>query len=506
MIIVPNKHFRFAFILLLFGMLTALAGAWITQQISMAGAFSNHLAPIHFGTISELARNSAVVVGAMLLMLGTMFLLSEKREHNGTTILDERAVAVAAVVLWYVAFALFVDVKYGDENANQNAIEGIFNGDWTPTQRLAVIPGYHWLVAQLSAFQGPSLFFSRTLTMVVSLLMLFIFYKTASIWKPAQAAHATLGLALLPIILPYTATAYTDVPSLALTLGAFWALTNKRYNASAVLLLAACYVRQSNLVWMGLFAVIGAWHIWQSLVSDKERPKPKLIVFLLRDAIGKLYGYIVAGLVFLGSLVLLSGDLIYGNVPANSPRPNPGNLFAAAFYALLFWAPIWLPSVREDVRALLDVVRTRFGVALGAFVVLVLIAFGLFFGYDNFHPWNQPYNFITNIPLVLMEDSAALRLAGILILYWTAWVLARCWAYQPHRVEIALVLVFFIIFMLPHALVDPRYYFVAFALIHLFWIYPEQRLGALLVWWAVISSGISSAMIVASLRYTTISW
>lgn len=450
----------------------------------------------------ELASLLAVAFG----MLGLASGLAHLRGRHDAILIDPRVFAAMLLILWYAAYNLLLKAKFGDENANQNSITGIFVGDWQPTQVMAVIPGYHWVMAQLSGLFGPSLLWTRTLTFLVSLGALWIYYDLARRWKPDQAGHAVIALALMPIIFPYSAAAYTDGPSTALVLAGLWALTLRRYWWAALLVLAACYVRQSNLVWLGLFPAIAAWHLWQEMRAGPVESRLALWPFLLRVLLPRLYPFPLAVLFFVGSFVVISDSLLWGQVPANRPRPNLGNLFAFVFYAMLFWAPVWLPRARADGAAMGAWVLRRPLAGAAAAAALLLAGLGLFYGYDNFHPWNQPFQFLTNIPLVLMQDSAVLRLLGILVMLWGVLAFGRIWWEQAHRVELALVMAFFGVFLLPHALVDPRYYMVPLALINLFWVYPQARERALLWWWGGWSVFIGLAMIIGHLRYTTISW
>jgi hypothetical protein len=406
----------------------------------------------------------------------------------------------------YAAYNILLQVQFGDENANQNAIAGIFAGDWSLTQKLAVIPGYHWVMAKLSAPFGPSLLYSRTLTFLVSIAGLWVYYDLARRWKPDQAGHAVIALALLPIIFPYSAAAYTDGPSTVLVLAGVWALTLRRYWWAAMLVLLSCYVRQSNLVWMGLLPAIAAWHLWRDMRASPTKKQLSLLPFTLEVLLPRLYPFPLAVLLFGASFLLISDDLIWGYVPANRPRPNIGNLFGFILYALLLWIPVWVPRARADLVGVGNWASRRPIAGLGTSIGLISLGLALFFAYDNFHPWNQPFKFLTNIPLVFMQDYPLARIAGIIAVLWGLVIFSRMWWEQENRMDLALVVLFFCIFLLPHALVDPRYYMVPLALINLFWVYPRDREQALLWWWGALSALIGTAMIIGHFRYITISW
>ncbi len=485
-------------------LLASAVGAGVAAWLSAGDGLV--LAPDQWGTIAQRLEAVAWLVLVAFAMAVSMSGLAHLRGRHETIVVDARIWAAAILILWYAAFNLLLPTKFGDENANQNAISGIVNGDWSFTQVLAVIPGYHWAVAQASKAWGPSLLYTRTLTCLLSVAMLWVYYDLAQRDKPAQSDHAVIALALLPIIFPYSAAAYTDVPSVALVLAGLLALSRRHFVWSALMVLLSCYLRQSNLVWMGLFPVIAAWQLWQEMRADPIKDRLSARDFLVHIIIARLYPFFVAAAFFIASFFLVSQSLIWGHVPANRPRPNLGNLFAITFYALLLWAPIWLPRAGADLSWLGRWAVRHVAPALVAVVGALGVGAALFFGYDNFHPWNQSFGFLTNIPLVFMQELAWVRVLGIVAVWWAVLAFGRIWWEQSHRVELLLVLGFFIIFMLPHALVDPRYYMVPFALINLFWVYPAERTRALLFWWAALSVFIGGAMILGHWRYLTISW
>jgi hypothetical protein len=457
-------------------------------------------------TLGQIASRLAAFGVFLAVLVAAALLIHRRDDARGHVFLDERWLAVTVVALWYVAFNLFFPDGYGDEYVHQRAIVGIYDGDWSDTRPLSMIPGYHYLVAVLSELTGPNLLFSRSVTTLMSLGMLLIYDRAAKARRGPEAGRAALALALLPILLPFSTAVYTDAPSMLLIAGALWALTARRYHVSALLIFLACFVRQSNLIWAAFLTVLAGWDLWKEWRARAAVSDSLWKDFLLKICLPRLYSYALFATVFLLLMFALTKGLIWGDVPLNRARLNVAQLYTLSFVLLLLWAPVWLNRFRCDALALKYAATSRPIRAITVFVLLVGLAAVMVATYDNFHPWNQYWYYLRNNPLVLMAQSPPWRVVGVLAVFWTAWTAAQLWRAQPSRVELGLVGGFTVLSLIPQALVEPRYFIVPFALLNVFLVYPTEQERRLLIWWAILCAMICAGVIVAHFRYTFIAW
>jgi hypothetical protein len=63
---------------------------------------------------------------------------------------------MAGYLLWYLLFSVFHPTPLVDEDIHQKAISRLLRGQFD-TPDLPMLPGYHWIVASISALPGPSL-------------------------------------------------------------------------------------------------------------------------------------------------------------------------------------------------------------------------------------------------------------------------------------------------------------------------------------------------------------
>jgi DIE2/ALG10 family len=173
-------------------------------------------------------------------------------------------IRLLAVVLGvsYVLAAVFAAAgwRVGDEIVHFQQIEMFRLGDLHVLDAyLTVIPGYHLIVAGVLRLTGTdSLGAARLVNAAFGLLAIGGFLALRRAVNPASARLATAQFVVLPVLAPFFFLVYTDVLSLAMILWATFASIRGRHLASALLLLAALGIRQTNVVWALLLMVMGA--------------------------------------------------------------------------------------------------------------------------------------------------------------------------------------------------------------------------------------------------------
>jgi hypothetical protein len=391
--------------------------------------------------------------------------------------------AFAGTIGWSLAFSLARPVGVGDEFVHLETIERLARGDWALAGNLAMWPAYHWLVYLVSLGQ-PSLLTARLVSTLSALVALFLFGKTWERYHGAPAGVPTLLVATLPILQPFTAMAYTDITALAALLGAWAAHLSGHRFLAAVLLVAACSLRQTNVIWGGFFV---CWTFLRNVIDSANwRLASRRTLAETRALLVVLAGFALA--------VIGTGKLLPAAIAENRPRFNVANLHVGAQLWMLFTVPLWLRQIPSSWRWVRQRLRTNpaLVIATATAVMVAIAALGLTF--ENPHPWNRhleywdgfKLHFLRNWPLVWMENHAVLRWVSAALVVASFFSLGLLLRRQGHRLEIFLVVLFGALLVAPHYLVDPRY-FITVAVFLLFFLRFEERTArALGGWWILL--------------------
>jgi hypothetical protein len=417
---------------------------------------------------------------------------------------------------------LFQPAPLVDEAGHQLAIERLSRGDWSRTSYLVMLPGYHALLAMPSALLGPSLRFSRFLTLLVSFATLCLLASAGRRRDGPEGEARVLMLALLPIYFPYTCLVYTDAVAILFIVGSLWAQVHRRYRLSAVSLLLACLVRQSSVVWAGFLVAWNVLETWReaqpgNMLDAGSRPGlpqtepaggpsgtrpgglepegPAATEPVARHHPGASWtrrlmpriGWQLAVAVVVSLVLVGTGGLLSQEVPENRPRPNIGNLYLISLLAVLFWLPVWISRARSELTRFRHAVRARPGRVAAWAASLALAVALLAWTYSNWHTWNQDPAFLRNLPLVLMQEHAPLRLVGGGIIVLAAWLVTGFWRRRPERAVLILVALFSFLFLLPHSLVEARYAIVPFLLADFVTAYGPRLRRRLTAWYGFLS-------------------
>ena len=149
---------------------------------------------------------------------------------------------------------------HGDEVYHYAQIQQFLHGhlDGADTH-LSTIPGYHAVMAALLWLTGlDSLWSARAINSAFGLLAIGGFYCLRRGLWPGTENLATAQFVVLPIVVPFFFLVYTDVFALALVLWAGVAAFGGRYWTSSAIMLLDMVVRQNDVVWVGLLALLCA--------------------------------------------------------------------------------------------------------------------------------------------------------------------------------------------------------------------------------------------------------
>lgn len=339
---------------------------------------------------------------------------------------------------------------------------------------------------------------ARATSVVFSLVGLVAF---ASAWSRLHERHPgvpTLVFALLPMLQPFTAMAYTDATALALLLCAWWAQLSGRDLTAAAFIAFGCLVRQTNLVWAGFFV---AWEALRAVQRSPETPRWRAALFGIR-ARARWHVLLIACSIL---VFLYAGRLTPGTDHGNQPIPNIGAFhFAALLLVLLAW-PVWFARPELGAAILLPARLRRAPLLVLAGLTAVVVAV-LSLTFANPHPWNNalwwgvrsghPYLLLRNWPLMEIAAHPPLRVLSSAVAVVAVAGLAVTFHRQRYRAALWLTLPFAVLLLATNFLVDPRYYITPAALILTLSNFERAAWRKLAAWFGLIC-GVHAPFILA---------
>lgn len=223
----------------------------------------------------------------------------------------------------------------GDEWVHWHQILRFVHHDYRVFREyLTNIPGYHWLVTSLLwLFGADTLGPARAINAAFGLGALAAFHFARRHVYPADAQRETALMLFLPVLFPFWFMVYTDTLALALLLAATLAQLRGRHGWAALALVGSMAVRQNNVFWVGVLALMTLWPLWR---DARWRPWQ-----VWRESMALAWPYGVAVIVFLAYWAL-NGSISYSNAQGVNAHPDV-KFDVGNPYFLLFIAGCLLP-------------------------------------------------------------------------------------------------------------------------------------------------------------------
>jgi hypothetical protein len=366
------------------------------------------------------------------------------------------ALACGLTIVWFFIYANVRPDGLCDEAGHMGKIYYLHEGKAGYPDAMPMLPGYHFLVLGLS-LGHPSLTTARLVTLATALLAIFAFAAAWRRFHGQPPGRAALLLALLPVMQPFTAMAYSDVPALAWVLCLWWAHLAGHRKSAALFFAVACFFR------------ILAWEasqvFWPTTDGGSARPHG---FALWRAALSRVWirgRWLLGAIVAAGVLAVIAGRLTVGDQHGNQFRPNIATLhFAGVLFALL-GLPLWIAAAGQAVPRLRQAwrhhpVRTSLAAALAAGATVLLAT-----TFANPHVWNRElfwpdctFTLLRNWPLVWIDTHPWLRWLSGANLVFVALALIAGFARQPHCPALWLSLLVGSVPAMVNFLVEPRYF------------------------------------------------
>ncbi|RUL64240.1 hypothetical protein EKH79_09340 [Dyella dinghuensis] len=165
-----------------------------------------------------------------------------------------------AAWLFALIYAHAMHPQVADEAVHIPQIQDFLSGHLAMSAGLAMLPGYHLLVAGImKALTLHSIMSMRVISAVFGLASGVTFYCIRRSLGDASAFVYASQFFLFPLLFPYYFLVYTDILSLALILAALLSALKQRHVIAAVILLASIGVRQNNVIWAAFLPLFVLW-------------------------------------------------------------------------------------------------------------------------------------------------------------------------------------------------------------------------------------------------------
>ena len=167
---------------------------------------------------------------------------------------------LVTLLVFFVRLALLQSQPIVDETVHVPQIESFMRGSWDTQPNLAMIPGYHLVVAGLMSATGlSSLGAMRGMSAMFGVVAALIFYFIRRKLNDEDALASAVLFYLFPLFYPYYFLAYTDIFSLVIVLLAVLSAISGRHVLAAVIMTLSLAVRQNNVIWAAFLAAYAAW-------------------------------------------------------------------------------------------------------------------------------------------------------------------------------------------------------------------------------------------------------
>ncbi|KAJ7596752.1 glucosyltransferase [Mycena floridula] len=298
----------------------------------------------------------------------------------------------------------------------------------------------------------------------------------------------SIVLALFPIVWFFGFLYYTETPSVLFVLSSIVAATDDKHWLAALLGLASCSFRQTNIIWVlyayGLSQLIylrfrratpgtkspAKLHdppavsarpndIWKALLSLPD---------VLPDILPSFIPYALVLAVF-GAFVVWNGGIVLGDKSNHIPSFHVPQVYYFVAFTTAFGWPVLISSP-GGIRALLREVQNRMFGSKSRTLVTTLILAGMSFTVNRFtihHPFllsdNRHYTFYVWRRIFMFHPTVPYLLTPVYLACTWAWFLRA--GHDATLLQMLLLPVLTIFTLLPTPLLEPRYFLVPYILL-----------------------------------------
>lgn len=335
-----------------------------------------------------------------------------------------------------------------DENLHYSQIIGFIRHNYALSPGLAMLPGYHLVIAAVAQIvNASSIPAIRLISLLFNLISIPVFFLIARNIDHKSAMIKTVQYSFFPILFPFYTLIYTDFFSSTLILVGLYFIFKKRYNTAGIILSLDVLVRQNNLIWLVFLNI----YIYLKTYGLKLCPQ------YLNDHMKNTASFILGPIIFDIFLMIFHRVSVGEQTLVYATAVVPNNLFIMLFMSLIVFLPV-LISLRKDF-----LVYWRKKIFFLAPVAFIFFLFSQYFRVEN--PYNLNTFFLHNLLFVYFTSGIYQKLIFFVVLILTVMFIRII---KLHRKEDYLLYLFTVIFFIPLWFIDIRYYMTPLTLFMLF--------------------------------------
>lgn len=253
------------------------------------------------------------------------------------------------LIACFIRLAAWQSQAIVDEGVHVPQVSSFMSGSWDTHPDLAMIPGYHVVMAGLMSASGlSSLGAMRGISALFGLSAALAFYFIRRKLGDEDALASAALFFVCPLFFPYYFLVYTDIFSLTVVLLAVLSAISGRHLLAACIMTLSLAARQNNVIWA---AFLAAYAAWPALTKADSNPRA-----MLKEAVVPALPYLLPAAAFLlywrwNGAIVFSAKVAGGHPDLTL---HGGNVWFALFlFMVLFPREAWkgLQSFGEAVRA-----------------------------------------------------------------------------------------------------------------------------------------------------------
>jgi alpha-1,2-glucosyltransferase len=263
---------------------------------------------------------------------------------------------VAALLLLVMVMACFVrlavwqPLAIADEGVHVPQITSFMSGSWETNPFLAMIPGYHVVMAGLMSVSGlSSMGAMRGVSALFGVAAALVFFLIRRRLGDDDALMSAALFFVFPLFYPYYFLVYTDIFSLTVVLLAVLSAMHGKHLLAACIMTLSLAARQNNVIWAAFLAAYAAWPAFAEKGVD-ARPK-------LRNAFISALPYVLPALAFVAYWRWNGTIAFSARIAGGHPdlALHGGNVWLALFlFVVLFPREAW-----RGIQSFTSAVRIR---------------------------------------------------------------------------------------------------------------------------------------------------
>ncbi len=336
-----------------------------------------------------------------------------------------------------------------DEKPHFAQIKVFSEGNTNINPDLTTIPGYHVLSAVIaSVFSLTTISSIRLITLLYSLLFVFSAILVLNKVNKKTSKIKLLQIVFLPIIFPFLFLIYTDILSATLVLLTVYLMLNKKYTFAGLVDILSILIRQNNIIWLAFLAI----YIYY------ENFGIKFNLEILRNALKKLWVFVAGFIGFIIFIIWNKGITMGDNLMHPSFSLHTGNIF----FMLFIFFFLFLPMNIANFQKVLKIIKKKKTIIISLLLfVIYLITF------VNNHPYNIQWGeyFLRNRILIYFTSTIYLKILFFIPILYSVLSLSVT---KLQKKSHYLIYLFSLLYLIPHWLIEQRYYIIPFMLFIIF--------------------------------------